>query len=254
MVAASVHTPQSRRGRQSEWAWRIALAGALITAALLTISDPDQFLPAFKYLFSFGFLTTVQLVFASLAGALVLGTIAGTARTSRHPAINIAGSVYIESIRGLPILVLLFMSYYGLNQFLPMGWKLDPFAAAVLCFSLAYGAFIGEAIRAGIEAIPQEEIEAASLDAAPLPRFIHITGPRAFRTIMPAVGNEFIALLKDSSIVMIIALRDLTKAGYEYAGRTFDYFTTYFALALVYRVLTLLLSRFVRWMEGALDS
>jgi polar amino acid transport system permease protein len=109
-------------------------------------------------------------------------------------------------------------------------------------------------VRAGIQAIPHEELEAASLEAGRWPVLVHITLPRAIRTILPAVANECIALLKDSSLISILAISELTRSGQEYATSKFLYFETYAMVALIYLALTLVMSRAVRVLETSWDS
>src|SRR5690606_15923188 len=111
-----------------------------------------------------GLVVTGKVVGLATLCAVLWGIIIGVGRVSRIRFTNLAASIYVEVIRGIPLLVILFMIYYGLNQFLPVGSKLGPFTAAVIGLTVCYGAFIGEAVRAGIQAIPPEEIEAASLE------------------------------------------------------------------------------------------
>lgn len=239
-------------------AWWIVLLTTFVTFASLVLFKTDPFRNVFGALLA-GIGTTVRLVGMSMAGSLAIGAVVGLSRVSSLRPVNLAASIYVETVRGVPLLVLLFMTYYGLNEFLPIrigkdfsvGTKLDAFWAAVVCFSLVYGAFIGEVVRAGIEAIPHEEIEAASLEGPYQSVVIHVILPRCFRFILPAVGNEFITLLKDSSIVAIIALNDITRSGHLYAQKSFLYFETFLMVALFYLGITLVLSRVVRIVETA---
>ncbi len=192
---------------------------------------------------------TAALVFGSILGGLLIGIVVGTCRLSRWRPVCLAACVYVEVIRGIPLLVMLFMTYFGLNQFLPVGAKLGSLEAATLCFSIVYGAYLGEIVRAGIQAIPPEEIEAASMDANKWQALRHVVLPRCFHLILPAAGNEFIALLKDSAIVAIIAINDITRSGQLYAQKTFLYFETYLLMALVYLAITLILSWGVKGLE-----
>jgi polar amino acid transport system permease protein len=240
----------------SELAWWLAAGFAAGLLAVLLLGQGDVYVPLARFL-SGGLWTTLKLVAASLAGSLVIGAVVGCGRVSAFRPFNLLSTMYVEVVRGVPLLVILFMMYYGLNQFLPVklgngwevGWRLDAFWAAVVSFSLVFGAFTGEVIRAGIESIPPEEIEAASLVATRWQSVRFVILPRAVRTILPAIGNEVIALLKDSSLVAILALKDITRAGQEYAQTSFLYFETYLMVALFYLVMTLALSRVVRWVE-----
>jgi polar amino acid transport system permease protein len=213
------------------------------------LSGADSPFPAMFRRLMAGLQKTGQIVGMAMVGSVLWGIVLGVARVSRRSWINLPASIYVEIIRGIPLLVLLFMVYFGFNQFLPPGWKMNAFWAAVLGLCICYGAFMGEAVRAGIQAIPHEEIEAASLEAGRYKVLWYITLPRALRIILPAGANECIALLKDSSVVSILAISELTRSGQEYATSKFLFFETYAMVALIYLALTLMLSRAVRILE-----
>lgn len=196
-----------------------------------------------------GLAMTGKVVGLALVFSCFFGIVIGVGRVSRFAPFNLAASIYVETIRGIPLLVILFGIYYGANQFLSRDYKLDAFPAAILGLTICYSAFMGEAVRAGIESIPPEESEAASLEGSRLQVLAYVTLPRALRTILPAAANEFIALLKDSSLISILAIREVTRAGQEYASAKFLYFETYTMVALCYMFLTLVLSRIVRVLE-----
>jgi polar amino acid transport system permease protein len=154
---------------------------------------------------------------------------------------------YTEILRGVPLLVLLFYIYYALGEFL----NIPAFAAAVLGFGFCYGAYMSDVFRAGIEAIPKEQGEAArSLGMTERRAMFHIILPQAMRTIIPAVGNQTLGMLKDTSLVSVLAITDILRVGNEYATKHFNYFETYTYIALTYLVLTLLMSRFVQRLEA----
>ncbi|OPZ58346.1 MAG: putative glutamine ABC transporter permease protein GlnM [Deltaproteobacteria bacterium ADurb.Bin510] len=116
--------------------------------------------------------------------------------------------------------------------------------------AICYGAYMGEIFRAGIQAIPKGQMEAArSLGMSRSQAMVHVILPQAFRTILPPIGNEFVALLKDSSLVSILAVADLLRRGREYASESFTYFETYTVVALVYLIITLFLSKLISLME-----
>jgi polar amino acid transport system permease protein len=169
---------------------------------------------------------TGRVVLIATICAVLWGVIIGVGRSARLALPNLLASMYVEIVRGVPLLVILFMIYYGLNQFLPRGAKLSPIVAAIAGLTICYGAFIGEAVRAGIQAIPHEELEAASLEADRWSVLRYVTLPRAIRIMLPAVANECIALLKDSSLISILAISELTRTGQEYATSKFLYFET----------------------------
>jgi polar amino acid transport system permease protein len=254
-----VPSRKSRASGSADIAWYCVLFAALTLFAGLLLFGPESgsrapgvsynpFPEMLKRLVH-GLLVTGQIVLFSLTGSVVLGIMVGVGRVSRFRAVNTLASMYVETIRGIPLLVILFMIYYGLNQYLPQGYKLNEFWSAVSGLCICYGAFMGEAVRAGIQAIPPEEQEAASLEAGRWDVLRYVTLPRSLRTILPAGANECIALLKDTSIVSVIALSELTRTGQEYASSKFLFFETYVMVALIYLLITLLLSRGVRVLE-----
>jgi polar amino acid transport system permease protein len=252
-----------RSGSTNQAWWIVVVATILLVSGLLLFGPQSAVGPEgieynpypemFRRLMS-GLLVTAQVVFLSLIFSTLGGIAIGVGRVSRLYPARMAASMYVEIIRGIPLLVILFMIYYGMNQFLPPGHKLDAFVAAVIGLSLCYGAYMGEIVRAGIEAIPHEEIEAASLEGGRGQVLWYITLPRALRTILPAGANEFIALLKDSSLISILAISELTRTGQEYAASKFLFFETYAMVALIYMLMTLVLSRGVHLLESSWSS
>jgi ABC-type amino acid transport system permease subunit len=122
--------------------------------------------------------------------------------------------------------------------------KLAPFSAAVVGFTVAYGAYMTEVFRAGIQSIPKGQMEAArSLGMNYLQAMRYIILPQAVRVILPPIGNEFVTLLKDSSLVSVLAVSDLTRRGREFVARTFLSFDTFTLVALIYLILTLFFTR-----------
>ena len=155
----------------------------------------------------------------------------------------------MEINRGVPLLVQLFYIYYALGRII----QVPPMVSAVIAISFCYGAYMGEVFRAGILSVPKGQTEAArSLGFNSFQTMTLVILPQAMRTILPPIGNECIAMLKDTSLVSIIAVADLLRRGREFASQTFDYFETYTVIALVYLIITLLLSKGVSMMEGRL--
>ena len=182
--------------------------------------------------------------------ALILGLFAGLGRTSQNPVVNTIASLYVEVIRGIPLLAQLFWIYYAMSRFIRLG----PQVSAVLGLTICYGAYIGETFRGGIQSIPKGQMEAAralGLTRAQAMRYVIV--PQAVRVILPPVGNEFIAMLKDSSLVSVLAISDMLRRGREYASRTFAYFETYTLVALVYLLVTLIFSRVVFYIEQGMS-
>ena len=155
----------------------------------------------------------------------------------------------MEVIRGIPLLVQIFYIYYALGRIV----RIPDIASAVIAMAVCYGAYMGEIFRAGIQSIPRGQMEAArSLGMTHAQAMRHVILPQAVRSVLPPIGNEFIALLKDSSLVSILAVSDLLRRGREYASETFIYFETYTVVALVYLVITLFFSKLIGLMEERL--
>lgn len=244
-------------------AWWIALIGALSIIAYLCIVRPDPYWRILKFLPD-GILVTFQVTVLSILLALILGLFTGLGRISKNRTINLIASTYVEVVRGIPLLVQLFYIYFALGQvfanlpdsnFLFVFLKnMPPLVAAVIAMGFCYGAYMGEVFRAGIQSIDKGQTEAArSLGFNRRQTMFYVILPQAWRTILPPVGNEFIALLKDSSLVSILAVSDILRRGREFASVTFNYFETYTMVALVYLVITLLLSKAVSIMEERLN-
>jgi polar amino acid transport system permease protein len=229
-------------------AWRISFFGALAILAYLVLFKPKPYLTILKFLPD-GILVTFRVTFAAIAFALLLGLITGIGRISKNRVINTIASTYVEVVRGIPLLVQLFYIYYALGRFV----RVPDMVAAVIAMSFCYGAYMGEVFRAGIASIDRGQTEAArSLGFNPMQTMFYVILPQAWRTILPPVGNEFIALLKDTSLVSILAVADLLRRGREFASETFLYFETFTVIALIYLIITLMLSKLVSIMEEKL--
>jgi len=231
-------------------AWRIAFFGAIGALAGLALFKPDPYRAILRFLPD-GLIVTFEVTFGAIALALAIGLVAGLGRVSRNRLVNGCASLYVEVIRGIPLLVQIFYIYYALGRFV----KVPPLASAIVAMAFCYGAYIGEVVRAGIQSIPKGQSEAAhALGMTRAQALRHVILPQAFRVILPPIGNEFIALLKDSSLVSIIAVADLLRRGREFASESFAYFETYTVIALVYLVITLFFSKLIGLLEERLHD
>lgn len=231
-------------------AWRISFYGAIAAIIFLVVFSKDPYLKIIKFLPD-GILSTFTVTFLSIILAIFIGFFAGLGRISRVPLINGLTNIYVEIIRGIPLLVQLFYIYYALGKF----FRVPRLAAAVIAMGICYGAYIGEIFRAGIASISKGQMEAAlALGLSRGQAIRKIIIPQTIKVILPPLGNEFIALLKDSSLVSILAVADLFRRGKEYASTSFEYFETYTIVALIYLILTLFLSRLVGVMEARLNN
>jgi polar amino acid transport system permease protein len=218
---------------------------------------------------------TLWVTFVAYTGALLVGLIIGLLRVTRNRVLFEITSFYVEIVRGVPILVLLYYIAFvgapglvdainwvgaGLNRLgltlvgMPLAEfsvrNLDFAARAVLALIIGYSAFVSEIFRAGIESIERGQSEAAlSLGMSRWQTMRHVILPQAVRRVLPPLGNDFIAMLKDSALVSALGVQDITRLGNSYAASTFRYFETYNVVAFLYLVMTVALALFVRWLE-----
>jgi len=189
---------------------------------------------------------TILISILSYLIALILGLFFGLARISHNKIIKGLAGVYIDVLRGVPLLVLIFFFYFGLGKIV----NLNRFLAGVLAVGVCYGAYMAEIFRSGIEAIDYGQHEAAmSLGMTRWQTMRYVILPQSFRIVIPPSGNEFIACLKDSSLVSIIGLRELTRAGREYASQYFLDFQTWLMVGIIYLIMTLTLTKLVKYIE-----
>ena len=193
---------------------------------------------------------TFEVTVLSLLCTLPIGLLTGLGRLSRNPVINLIASTYVEIIRGVPLLVQLFYIYYALGRII----QVPPMVSAVIAISFCYGAYMGEVFRAGILAIPHGQTEAArSLGFNRVQTMFYVVLPQAWRTIIPPVGNECIAMLKDTALVSVIGMPDLMQRARSFASKSYCYFESYTVVALVYLIITLILSKIVSIIEARLN-
>ncbi|KXS37285.1 MAG: polar amino acid transport system permease protein [Candidatus Frackibacter sp. T328-2] len=197
-----------------------------------------------------GSLMTIKITTISVGVGIVLGVLIGLARVSNSKVVGGIAKGYIEIFRGTPLLVQLFILYYGLPS---LGLNLTPYFAAVLGLGLNSGAYVGEIVRGGIESIDVGQMEAArSVGMSYGQAMRYIILPQAVKRIIPALGNEFIALLKDSSLVSVIAVKDLTRQGRLIISRTYQSFLIFLAVAFFYFVMVFIMTRIVNYTERKL--
>lgn len=230
--------------------WRITFFGAIALFACLLIFVPDTYLRIFKFVAT-GIPTTFECTIFAILLAIILGVVCGVCSVSKSRTLNLISGVYVELIRGIPLLVQLIFIYYALGKV----FHIEGMVASIISMGFCFGAYMGEIVRAGIQAIPKGQMEAAiALGMSRSQAFISIILPQAFKIILPSIGNEFISMLKDSSLVGTIALSDILRRGKEYISRTFQSLETMLVVALVYLIITLLLSKLVAYMEERLNQ
>jgi polar amino acid transport system permease protein len=230
--------------------WRVTFGLTLAMLAVLPLLSPDPYRDIIPVVAK-GIPITFQITVFSILGSIVLGLICGLGQISSKRILNMIAGVYVELIRGIPLLVQLIFIYYALGRF----FQIQGALAAIVALSICYGAYMGEIFRAGIQAVPKGQMEAAiALGMTHGQAMRKIILPQTVKIILPAIGNEFIAMLKDSSLVSVIALRDILRRGREYISRTFLSLETMAIVALIYLVITLVLSRLVGIMEDRLKN
>jgi polar amino acid transport system permease protein len=198
-----------------------------------------------------GLWMTLKISALALVFALALGLVAGLGRVASNPAARNLASTYVEIIRGTPLLVQIFIMYFFIGTVL----ELSPFTAGVAALAVFTGAYVAEIVRAGIEAVPRGQMEAArSLGMGYATAMRHVILPQALRKTLPPLAGQFINLIKDSALVSVIAITDLTKAGREIVSSTFTPFEVWFTVALMYLVLTGALSWLVQRLEKRLAA
>ena len=195
---------------------------------------------------AWGVWVTVKLSLVAGVFAILLGTLAGLARLSPNPALRNLAVTYVELIRGTPLLVQIFIVYFFIGTVL----NLDRFTAGVAALAVFTGAYVAEIVRAGISSIHKGQMEAGrSLGLTSDQTMRYVILPQAFKRVLPPLAGQFINLIKDSSLVSVISITDLTKAGREVVSSTFSPFEVWFTVALLYLVLTGTLSFLVRRLE-----
>ncbi len=234
------------RGEKSAFsAWRISFFGAIIALVVLFFAKPHPYQDIMLFIPD-GIVKTFEVTLMSIVCAFFVGLVTGLGRISRITILNRIATVYVEIIRGIPLLVQIFYIYYALGKII----QVPDIFAAVIAMTVCYGAYLGEIFRAGIQSIPKGQMEAAiALGLTRSQALRRIILPQTIRVVLPPLGNEFIALLKDSSLVSILAVSDLLRRGREYASKTFAYFEAFTVVALVYLVMTLFFSKLVALME-----
>lgn len=269
--------PLSQRLTRFPW-WAVALALIMLGAYLIIFTTPS-FREAVAFIIA-GLQLTITVALISYSIALVLGLLAGLGRISRNVVLNNLATLYVEIIRGIPMLVLIFfIAFVGvpavmdvlsaLGRFL-VAQGLDFLGApltrlnnqsisttvrAVIALAITYGAFLAEIFRAGIQSIGRGQMEAArSLGMSYSQAMRYVILPQAIRNVLPALGNDFVAMVKDTSLVSVLAVRDITQIARLYAGRTFRFPEAYTTLAVLYLTLTIVLSMFVRLLERRMKT
>ena len=268
---ASKLTDNAQKRKPSEkkdfpWWLLVAVAIAIVLGIAILVS------PIYGQVFatvSQGIWITVWVSLLAFFLASAFGLLLAVMSLSDHIAVRQVARFYVEIVRGIPLLVLLFyIAFVGapavvalwnfLTQPLQSAGIFEPMMVrdfsllwrAIIALMLAYAAFLAEIFRAGIQSVDKGQIEAAkAVGLKRFQRFRLIIMPQAIRTILPPYGNDFISMVKDSSLVSVLGVVDVTQMGKVYASGSFRFFETYSVVAYVYLILTISLSLGLRWVE-----
>jgi len=191
---------------------------------------------------------TIKITAMSVAVGVIIGLFVGIARICRIKPLEWLAAVYVDFFRGTPLLVQIFLVYFALPVI--TGQRIDPYIAAIGACGINSGAYVAEIFRAGIQSIDNGQMEAGrSLGMTWVQTMRYIIVPQAFKRVIPPLGNEFIALLKDSSLVSVIGFEELTRRGQLIIAKTYGSLEIWISVAVVYLVMTLTISRFVSYLE-----
>ena len=195
-----------------------------------------------------GAAVTVKITALSVGLGIVIGLFVGIARISHSRVLRVLAAIYVDFLRGTPLLVQIFLIYFALP--IVTGHHMDPFVAAIASCSINSGAYVAEIFRAGIQSIDAGQMEAGrSLGMTWGQTMRYIIVPQAFKRVIPPLGNEFIALLKDSSLVSVIGFEELTRRGQLVIARTYGSLEIWTCVAIIYLLMTVTISRFVAYFE-----
>ncbi|HOB31085.1 MAG TPA: amino acid ABC transporter permease [Bacillota bacterium] len=196
---------------------------------------------------------TIQFTFISFLIAIVLGLLIALGRVSNNKIIRVPCQIYIDFIRGTPLLAQIYLVHFGLPQI--FHYKPVGYIDALIALTLNSSAYMAEIYRGGIESIEKGQMEAArSLGMTYGHAMRYVILPQAIRRVIPPMGNEFITLLKESSLVSVIGMEDLMMRSKMMAGQSFRPFEAYFTTALIYLVLTFTFTRLLGYLEGRLKT
>ena len=205
-----------------------------------------------------GLITTIRATLLAFAIAVVIGLIAGLGRIAHNSAIRTLATTYIEFIRGVPMLVLIFAVALVivplLSEAVGISNRLPQELRAIIALALIYGGYIAEVFRAGVESVPPGQMEASrSLGMTQSSAMRFVVLPQAVRNVLPALGNDFISMLKDSSLLSVLGVTEITQEARLYSNSTFEFREGFLVLTFLYLVMTLCLSLLVGWLGRRLE-
>jgi polar amino acid transport system permease protein len=255
--------------QDKDFPWWLLIVGTVAAVLLYRVVIDDLYAKVLHTLLK-GLGLTIFVTLVAYSAASILGLLLALAALSRFMVLRQLSRLYVEVIRGIPIIVLLLyvafvfapaiiVAWNGLT--VPLGFEpmqtrdLPLLWRAIIALTVAYSSFLAEIFRAGLLSVDKGQIEASkALGLKPFHRFRLIVFPQAFRTILPPYGNDFIAMVKDSSLVSVLGVSDITQLGKVTAAGNFRYFETYNVVALIYLIMTITLSLLLRRIESRLRN
>lgn len=200
-----------------------------------------------------GLLLTLELTLVSLVIACVIGLLLGCMAVSKHTLARGISSVYVDIVRGTPLLVQAFFIYFGIPN--ALGIRLSAEAAGIATLAMNAGAYLSEIVRGGIQSVPAGQVEAArALSMTHTSTMVKVVMPQAIRTMIPSFINQFVITLKDTSILSVIGLRELTQTGKVIIAKNFESFKMWLIVAVMYLVIITVLTRVSKRLERKIND
>ena len=254
-LAQAVAVDEARRA--SRWQLRFRLGWGILIAllagfVLISLNVEIDFIARATPFILEGIWITLIVSAASIVLATLLAAIGALGRLSSNAIINAIASFYVSFFRGTPLILQLLVWYLALPQ---VGLIFDPIYCAIGALGMNYGAYMTEIFRAGIQAVPLGQREAAAaLGMSSRTAFLRIVAPQAFRIIVPAIGNDFVAMLKDSALASTVALQEIVWRARNVGQKEFKTLQTFIIAAMIYWALTIIFSTFQNRIEKRLAA
>lgn len=191
---------------------------------------------------------TIEITAIAVGLGFIFGLITSVCRLSGVKILQVIAVCYVNIIRGTPMLVQIFLIYFALPMVI--GERINPFVAAVAACSINSGAYVSEIFRAGIQSVDKGQMEAGrSLGLSWMQTMRYVILPQAFKHVIPPLGNEFISMTKETSLVSVIGFEELTRRGQLIIAKTYGSFEIWLTVAAIYLVMTLTIARLVSYLE-----
>ena len=191
---------------------------------------------------------TIEITAIAVGLGFIFGLITSVCRLSGVKILQVIAVCYVNIIRGTPMLVQIFLIYFALPMVI--GERINPFVAAVAACSINSGAYVSEIFRAGIQSVDKGKMEAGrSLGLSWMQTMRYVILPQAFKHVIPPLGNEFISMTKETSLVSVIGFEELTRRGQLIIAKTYGSFEIWLTVAAIYLVMTLTIARLVSYLE-----